>query len=364
MKKIRVLVIDDSALIRKILTEIINSHSDMEVIGAAPDPIVAREMIRELNPDVLTLDVEMPKMDGLDFLERLMRLRPMPVVMISTLTEKGSDITFRALELGAVDYISKPKLDISAGMREYSDEIADKIRTAMASKVKGTTGSPAGGASAAPKKEPATVLPSVGNRLSSTEKLIIVGSSTGGTEALKDFLTLLPPDCPGILIAQHMPEAFTKSFAERLDKLCKISVSEAQDGERVLPGHAYIAPGHSHLLLKRSGANYMTELSQSEPVNRHRPSVDVLFESAAKYAGKNVIGVILTGMGKDGAAGMLTMKDAGAYNFAQDEASCVVFGMPKEAIAVGGVHEIVPLQDMAKKVLGYIASTGKSYNRV
>ena len=364
MKKIRVLIIDDSALIRKILTEIINSYADMETIGAAPDPIIAREMIRELNPDVLTLDVEMPKMDGLDFLERLMRLRPMPVVMISTLTEKGSDITFRALELGAVDYISKPKLDISTGMREYGDEIADKIRTAMASKVKGATGSTGGGASAESQKTTAAALPSVGNRLSSTEKLIIVGSSTGGTEALKDFLILLPPDCPGILIAQHMPEAFTKSFAERLDKLCKISVKEAEDGERVLPGHAYIAPGHSHLLLKRSGANYMTELSQSEPVNRHRPSVDVLFESAAKYAGKNVIGVILTGMGKDGAAGMLTMKDAGAYNFAQDEASCVVFGMPKEAIAVGGVHEVVSLQDMAKKVLGYIASTGKSYNRV
>ena len=360
MKRIRVLIIDDSALIRKILTEVINSFSDMETIGAAPDPIAAREMIRQMNPDVLTLDVEMPKMDGLDFLERLMRLRPMPVVMISTLTEKGSDITFRALELGAVDYISKPKLDISSGMREYSDEIADKIRAAMASKVKSSPS----GTSEAPQKTAAAILPSVGNRLSSTEKLIIIGSSTGGTEALKDFLILLPPDCPGILVAQHMPEAFTKSFAERLDKLCKISVKEAEDGERVLPGHAYIAPGHSHLLLKRSGANYMTELSQSDPVNRHRPSVDVLFESAAKYAGKNVIGVILTGMGKDGAAGMLTMKNAGAYNFAQDEATCVVFGMPKEAIAMGGVDEVVPLPDMAKKVLGHIASTGKTYNRV
>lgn len=360
MKKIRVLIIDDSALIRKILTEVINSFSDMEAIGAAPDPIAAREMIRQMNPDVLTLDVEMPKMDGLDFLERLMRLRPMPVVMISTLTEKGSDITFRALELGAVDYISKPKLDISSGMREYSDEIADKIRAAMASKVKSSPS----GTSEAPQKTAAAILPSVGNQLSSTEKLIIIGSSTGGTEALKDFLILLPPDCPGILVAQHMPEAFTKSFAERLDKLCKISVKEAEDGERVLPGHAYIAPGHSHLLLKRSGANYMTELSQSEPVNRHRPSVDVLFESAAKYAGKNVIGVILTGMGKDGAAGMLAMKNAGAYNFAQDEATCVVFGMPKEAIAMGGVDEVVPLPDMAKKVLGHIISTGKTYNRV
>ena len=359
MKKIKVLIVDDSALIRKLLTEIINSQRDMEAVGAASDPLVAREMIRALNPDVLTLDVEMPKMDGLDFLEKLMRLRPMPVVMVSTLTERGSEITFRALELGAVDFVAKPKIDIASGLKQYTQEITDKIRVAMAARVKRyvTTAIP-------PKHNADAVLPAVANRAASTEKLIIVGASTGGTEAIKDFLIRLPPDCPGILIAQHMPEAFTKSFADRLNGLCKISVKEAQSGERVLPGHAFIAPGHSHLLLKRSGANYMTELSQGEPVNRHRPSVDVLFRSAANCAGRNVIGVILTGMGKDGAAGMLEMKNAGAYNFAQDEASCVVFGMPKEAIAMGGVDEVMPLQDMAKRVLTHLTSMGRHGIRV
>lgn len=359
MKKIRVLIVDDSALIRKILTEIINSQRDMEAIGSAPDPLVAREMIRTLNPDVLTLDVEMPKMDGIDFLEKLMRLRPMPVVMVSTLTERGSEITFRALELGAVDFVAKPKIDIASGMKDYSNEIADKIRAAMAARIRQHMPAPV-----AARNSADVVLPAVANRVASTEKLIIVGASTGGTEAIKDFLIQLPPDCPGILIAQHMPEAFTKSFAERLDRLCKITVVEAKGGERVLPGHAFLAPGHSHLLLKRSGANYMTELSQGDLVNRHRPSVDVLFRSAANFAGKNAIGVILTGMGKDGAAGMLEMHQAGAYNFAQDEASCVVFGMPKEAIALGGVDEVVPLQDMAKHVLAKISSMGKHGHRV
>ncbi len=359
MKKIRVLIVDDSALIRKILTEIINTQHDMEAIGAAPDPLVAREMIRELNPDVLTLDVEMPKMDGLDFLEKLMRLRPMPVVMVSTLTERGSEVTFRALELGAVDFVAKPKFDIETGMQEYANEIAEKIRAAMAARIRRHAP-----LAVAPKHSADVVLPAVANRIASTEKLIIVGASTGGTEAIKEFLIRLPPDCPGVLITQHMPEMFTKAFADRLNSLCKITVTEAKSGERVLPGHAFVAPGHSHLLLKRSGANYMTELSQGEPVNRHRPSVDVLFRSAANYAGRNVIGVILTGMGKDGAAGMLEMRKAGAYNFAQDEASCVVFGMPKEAIAVGGVDEIVPLHDMAKRVLLHLASMGKQSIRV
>ncbi len=359
MKKISVLVIDDSALIRKLLSEIINSQSDMETIGAASDPLIAREMIRELNPDVLTLDVEMPKMDGLDFLERLMRLRPTPVVMVSTLTEKGSDVTFRALELGAVDFIAKPKIDIASGLKQYGDEIARKIRIAQAARLKKHTPIVVGKSASAD-----VVLPSVSNRIASTEKLIIVGASTGGTEAIKDFLIKLPPDSPGILITQHMPEAFTKSFANRLNNLCRISVHEAQGGERVLPGHAFVAPGHSHLLLKRSGANYMTELSQGELVSRHRPSVDVLFRSAANCAGKNAIGVILTGMGRDGAAGMREMHDAGAYNFAQDEASCVVFGMPKEAIAAGAVDEVVPLKDMAKCVLSKLSTMGKISNRV
>lgn len=359
MKKIRVLIVDDSALIRKLLNELINSQPDMEAIGSAPDPLVAREMIREMNPDVLTLDVEMPKMDGLDFLEKLMRLRPMPVVMVSTLTEKGSDVTFRALELGAVDFVSKPKIDIATGLQEYGNEIANKIRIARSARLKRHAPIPATESATAD-----AVLPAVLNRIASTEKLIIVGASTGGTEAIKEFLIRMPPDSPGILITQHMPEGFTKSFANRLDSLCKITVVEAQGGERVLPGHAFIAPGHSHLLLKRSGANYMTELNQGELVSRHRPSVDVLFRSAANYAGKNAVGVILTGMGKDGAAGMLEMHKAGAYNFAQDEASCVVFGMPKEAIATGGVNEVVPLKDMARCVLSKVSSMGSHGNRV
>lgn len=315
-------------------------------------------MIRELNPDVLTLDVEMPKMDGLDFLERLMRLRPMPVVMVSTLTDRGSEATLRALELGAVDYVSKPKIDISHGMQEYADQIADKIRAAAASRPRQraaamTTASASNHA-----------LAPIANRSVSTEKLIIVGASTGGTEAIKEFLLHMPSDCPGILITQHMPEVFTKSFAARLDSLCRISVKEAEDAERVLPGHAYVAPGNWHLLLRRSGANYMTQLSDGPPVNRHRPSVDVLFRSAAEHAGRNVLGVILTGMGKDGAQGMLAMKEAGAYNFAQDEASCVVFGMPKEAIATGATDEVLPLRDIAKAVMQRLHALGSRTNRV
>ncbi len=358
MEKIKVLIVDDSALIRKVLTEIINGQHDMEAVGAAPDPLVAREMIRQLNPDVLTLDVEMPKMDGLDFLEKLMRLRPMPVVMVSTLTQRGSEVTFRALELGAVDFIAKPRIDIVAGMQNYGREIADKIRAAMSARVK--RHAPA----VAPSNNADVVLPAVASRVASTEKLIVVGASTGGTEAIKEFLIHLPADCPGILITQHMPEAFTKSFALRLDSLCKISVKEAEHAERVLPGHAYVAPGHSHLLLKRSGANYMTELSQAEPVNRHRPAVDVLFRSAANYAGRNAVGVILTGMGRDGAAGMLEMHRAGAYNYAQDEASCVVFGMPREAIAAGAVDEVVPLAEMSRRVLQHLTVMGGRGTRV
>jgi two-component system chemotaxis response regulator CheB len=355
--KIKVLIVDDSALIRSVMTEIINSQPDMEVVGAAPDPLVAREMIKQTNPDVLTLDVEMPKMDGLDFLEKLMRLRPMPVVMVSSLTERGSEITMRALELGAVDFVTKPKISIQAGMREYAELITDKIRAASRARVRARTLPQAGAPGAAP-------LPQLRNPLMSSEKLIIIGASTGGTEAIREFLMQMPSDCPGILITQHMPEGFTRSFAKRLDSLCKIAVMESQGNERVLPGHAYIAPGHSHLTLTRSGANYMTKIDQGEPVNRHRPSVDVLFRSAAQFAGKNAVGVILTGMGKDGAAGMLEMKNAGAYNFAQDEASCVVFGMPREAIAVGGTHEVGTLQDLPGMVLGHLAKHGSRALRV
>lgn len=355
--KIKVLVIDDSALIRSLLTEIINSQPDMTVVGAAPDPIIARDMIKQTNPDVLTLDVEMPKMDGLDFLERLMRLRPMPVVMVSTLTERGNEITMRALELGATDFVTKPKMSITEGMREYTDLIADKIRAAAQAKMS-SLARPAAGV--APAKAPSALR----NPLISSEKLLIIGASTGGTEAIKAFLLQMPSDCPGILITQHMPAGFTKSFANRLDSICQISVSEAAGGERVLPGHAYIAPGDKHLLLARSGANYVTQLSDAPPVNRHKPSVDVLFDSAAQCAGKNAIGVILTGMGKDGAAGMARMREAGAYNFAQNEESCVVYGMPKEAVLHGGVHDVAHLKDLPRLVLQHLMANSDRALRV
>jgi two-component system chemotaxis response regulator CheB len=357
--KTKVLIVDDSALIRSVMNEIIRKQPDMEVVGVAPDPIVARELIKQTNPDVLTLDVEMPRMDGLDFLEKLMRLRPMPVVMVSTLTERGSEITLRALELGAVDFVTKPKLSIQSGMLEYAELITDKIRAAAKARVKARTIPHPDHA-----KGPTEALPLIRNPLTSSEKLIIIGASTGGTEAIKEFLMQMPSDCPGILITQHMPEGFTRSFAKRLDSLCKITVKEAEGGERVLPGHAFIAPGHSHLLLARSGANYVTQLDQGPPVNRHRPSVDVLFDSAARFAGKNAVGVILTGMGKDGAHGMLTMKNAGAYNFAQDEATCVVFGMPREAIAIGAAHEVGALNALPSMVLGYLATHGSRSLRV
>ncbi|WP_035384508.1 chemotaxis response regulator protein-glutamate methylesterase [Ferriphaselus sp. R-1] len=353
--KIKVLVVDDSALVRSILTEVINSFDDMQTVGVASHPLQAREMIKTLNPDVMTLDVEMPQMDGLTFLEKVMRLRPMPVLMISSLTERSSAVALRALELGAVDFVAKPKLGIADGLRGYADEIAEKIRTAyMTRPVRRVGTAPA----------VAGQLPTLGSKFASTEKIILVGASTGGTEAIKEFLMPMPADTPAILITQHMPEAFTRSFAERLDGLCRITVKEAVDGERALPGHAYIAPGHSHLLVKRSGANYVTALSQSAPVNHHRPAVEVLFRSAAQNVGNNALGVMLTGMGKDGAVAMLEMKQAGAYNFAQDEATCVVFGMPREAIAVGAVDEIVPIQGMAQRVMGRLMQMGAGTTRV
>lgn len=348
-RRTKVLIVDDSALIRSLLAEIINRQPDMTVVGAAPDPIAAREMIRNLNPDVLTLDVEMPRMDGIDFLEKLMRLRPMPVVMVSTMTQQGAEVTLRALELGAVDYVAKPKLDIARGLEAGAQDLVDKVRLAATARIRRTPAPPAAGAS-----RPVLAL---GSR-SSTEKLIIIGASTGGTEAIKEVLLPMPPDAPGILITQHMPAGFTRSFAQRLDGLCRIRVKEAMDGERVLPGHAYIAPGDFHLRVQKSGANYVTRLSDEPPVNRHRPSVEVLFLSAAQNAGANAIGIMLTGMGKDGATAMLEMKRAGALNLAQDEASCVVFGMPKEAIAAGGVDEVLPLGDITTRVLGALREGG------
>ena len=348
VQKIKVLCVDDSALIRSLMTEIINSQPDMSVCATAPDPLVARELIKQHNPDVLTLDVEMPRMDGLDFLEKLMRLRPMPVVMVSSLTERGSEITLRALELGAVDFVTKPKVGIRDGMLDYAEKLADKIRAASRARVRATQAQPA---HAAATTHAASHAPMLNNPLVSSEKLIIVGASTGGTEAIREMLVPLPPDSPAVMIAQHMPPGFTKSFAQRLNGLCRITVKEAEHGERVLPGHAYIAPGHAHLLLSRSGANYVAQLSDDPPVNRHRPSVDVLFRSAAQHAGKNAVGVILTGMGRDGAAGLLDMRNAGAYTLAQDEASCIVFGMPREAIALGAADEVAPLSEMSRRVM-------------
>jgi len=361
-RPIKVLIVDDSALIRSLLTEIINSQTDLEVVGVAPDPLVAREKIKALNPDVLTLDVEMPRMDGLVFLEKLMRLRPMPVVMVSSLTEKSSYITLHALELGAVDFVTKPKIDISSGIQEYAREITDKIRIAARARIRQPL--PHVHLTVERKNTADAVLPVEHRTFSSTEKVIVIGASTGGTEALKSFLVAMPPDSPGILITQHMPETFTRTFAQRLDGLCRISVKEAEHGERILPGHAYIAPGNRHLLLARSGANYVAEISDGPPVSRHRPSVDVLFRSAANRAGKNAVGIIMTGMGDDGAAGMLEMRDAGAYTFAQDEKSCVVFGMPKEAIARGGVDEVVPLGEMPRRLFGWLGSQGSRAFRV
>jgi len=372
-QKIKVLCVDDSALIRSLMTEIINSQPDMEVVATAPDPLVARELIKRHNPDVLTLDVEMPRMDGLDFLEKLMRLRPMPVVMVSSLTERGNEITLRALELGAVDFVTKPKIGIRDGMLDYAEKLADKVRAAARARVRQIShaahaphAATPGGASAqhAPAPAARTHAPMLDNPLISTEKLLIVGASTGGTEAIRELLMPLPPDAPAVLIAQHMPPGFTQSFAQRLNTLCRIAVKEAEHGERVLPGHAYIAPGHSHLLLARSGANYVAHLSDEPPVNRHRPSVDVLFRSAAQHAGKNAIGVILTGMGRDGAAGLLDMRRAGAYTLAQDEASCIVFGMPREAIALGAADEIAPLAEMSRRVLARLAAMGERAHRV
>jgi len=342
MSKIRVLIIDDSALIRSVMKEIINSHPDLEVVGQAPDPISARDLIKQLNPDVLTLDVEMPRMNGLEFLEKLMRLRPMPVVMVSSLTEQGNAVTLRALELGAVDFITKPRIGVIEGMNELVYEIGEKIRAAARARIHRHA------LSSTPINAPR---PLAGDFLHTTEKLVFVGSSTGGTEALKEFLSRMPASAPAVLATQHMPESFTHSFAQRLNGLSAMTVKEAEHNERIVPGHAYIAPGHSHLLVKKNGAYYYTELSKSDPVNRHRPSVDVLFNSAAQVAGPNALGVIMTGMGKDGAQGLLAMRQAKAYTIAQDEASSVVFGMPKAAIELGAAMEVAALNDIAGRVL-------------
>lgn len=353
MKKIRVLIIDDSALVRQLLTDILSSDPAIEIAGTAPDPYIAREKIKQLNPDVLTLDVEMPKMDGVTFLRNLMRLRPMPVVMVSTLTEKGADVTLEALELGAIDFVTKPKLDLTESIQEYSDEIINKVKVAASVRVQALNRAPAAvrnqpvDSSSSPSAAPATR----SRHFKTTDRIIAIGASTGGTEAIKEVLMRLPADCPGIVIAQHIPEAFSAPFARRMDSVSAMSVCEASDGQQIMPGHVYIAPGSHHLELVRDGARYICRLSAAPPVNRHRPSVEVLFRSVSEHAGQNAIGVMLTGMGADGAEGMLLMHQQGAYTIAQDERTSVVWGMPGEAVKRQCVDTVLPLQKIADSIL-------------
>jgi len=358
LKKIRVIVVDDSALVRSLLAEIINRQPDMECIGTANDPLIAREMIREMNPDVITLDIEMPRMDGIEFLGRLMRLRPMPVVMISTLTERGAEVTMRALELGAVDFVSKPRLGLAEGIRELEAQIVDKIRIAASAHIR-RVAPPA--PAVTPDGAPAPVRSNLPIGRISTEKLICIGASTGGTEAIKEVLTRMPADSPGIVITQHMPPGFTTSFAARLNGLCQLTVQEAVHGARILPGHAYIAPGGKQFRIDKSGANYVCVVEDTEPVNRHKPSVEVLFHSAASVVGRNAFGIMLTGMGNDGAKAMKEMRDAGSYNYVQDEASCVVFGMPREAILHGAADEVLPLLNIAPALLTRLSGSTDRY---
>ncbi|THF66502.1 chemotaxis response regulator protein-glutamate methylesterase [Pseudothauera nasutitermitis] len=357
---IRVLICDDSALMRVLLAELIGRQPGMEVVGTAADPLIAREMIRSLDPDVLTLDVEMPRMDGLDFLAQLMRLRPMPVVMVSNLTERGSEASLRALELGAVDVLAKPQNRSPRALEEYAQRLGDSLRAASQAKLSAraaasprpsaTPPAAARGGGSTPPAAPAAAT----NRAPcgvSCGRPIFIGASTGGTEAIKVVLLGLPAEMPPIFIVQHMPEMFTASFARRLDSLCALRVKEAEDGERVQPGTVYVAPGHSHLSVVRQPAGGLQcRLERSEPVNRHRPSVDVLFESAAEQVGGNALGVLLTGMGKDGARGLLAMRRSGAWTVAQDQASCVVYGMPREAVGLGAASEVTPLGEIAARI--------------
>lgn len=350
---IKVLIVDDSALMRALLTEIINGAPDLEVVGAAPDPIAAREMIKTLNPDVLTLDVEMPRMDGLDFLDRLMRLRPMPVIMISSFTASGSEVTLKALELGAVDFLAKPRAESISMLQGYAEDIREKIRAASGAHVKSMAR-----AAAPPAPTPSQPKTSFSSRLLA-EKVIAIGASTGGTEAIKEVLCSLPEEMPPIVMVQHMPETFTPSFAQRLNSLSKLTVIEAQGGERLQPGTAYLAPGHSHMRVKKGSGGLVVELSKDEPVNRHRPAADVLFWSIAEHVRQNGLGVILTGMGKDGAQGLLAMRQAGAWNIGQDQASCVVYGMPREAAQIGALDEVASLGDISRSILARLRAVDK-----
>lgn len=354
LAKIRTMVIDDSALMRQVLTELLQGDPEIEVIGTAPDPYVAREKIKVLNPDVLTLDVEMPRMDGISFLRNLMRLRPMPVVMVSSLTERGAEITMQALELGAVDFVTKPKIDVAHGLRDYADELIAKVKAAA--RVSRSTLESVGRLSAAPQAR--TARPAGTGMFRTTHTILAIGASTGGTEAIKQVLMQLPADAPPTVIAQHIPEGFSASFAKRLDGLCAMRVRESAGDEQLIPGHAYIAPGHSHLQIHRDGARYVTRLDQGAPVNRHRPSVEVLFDSVTRYAGQNAVAVMLTGMGTDGARAMVRLREAGARTIVQDEKSSIVWGMPGEAAKLGAAEYILPLDTIAAKILELTTTTG------
>ena len=348
--KIKVLIVDDSALVRRSLDEILRSDPAIEVIGMAADPFVAAKIMMDQAPDVITLDVEMPRMDGITFLQKIMSQHPIPVVMCSSLVEKGCETTLKALEYGAVEIIEKPKMGVKKFIEESRINLCDAVKAAAQVRVKPIS---VNKMKVAKKLTADAVIPPPGRRAMArtTEKIAVIGASTGGTEALRIFLETIPVDSPGMVIVQHMPESFTKAFAGRINDLCEIEVKEAEDGDRVLRGRALIAPGNRHMLLKRSGAQYLVEIREGPLVCRHRPSVDVLFRSAARYAGSNAVGVIMTGMGDDGAKGMFEMKQAGAFTIAQDEKSCVVFGMPGEAIKLGGVDKVLPLGDIAGVVL-------------
>lgn len=360
MKKIRVLIVDDSAVVRQTLTSILESDSQIEVMGSASDPFFAAKKIQTEVPDVITLDIEMPRMDGLTFLKKIMSQHPIPVVVISSLTAEGTETGMKALEYGAVEIITKPQMNTKQFIEESRIRICDAVKAAGMSRVKRKTYTEF---TVAPKLSADAVIPNAkptNAMIKTTETVVAVGASTGGTDALQVFLQDMPVDCPGIVIVQHMPEFFTRSFANRLNDICKITVKEAENGDSVIRGRALIAPGNHHMLLKRSGARYYVEVKEGPLVNRHRPSVDVLFRSTARYAGKNAIGVIMTGMGDDGARGLLEMKEAGAATIAQDEKTCVVFGMPNEAIKLGAADKILPLEQISHNVTKLAATRSSS----
>lgn len=355
MPTIKVMIVDDSAVVRQVLSATLDEDVGIEVIGAAVDPVFALEKMKAQWPDVIVLDVEMPRMDGITFLRRIMAERPTPVVICSTLTEKGSETALQALSAGAVCVVTKPKVGLKQFLHDCSDDLISAVKAAARSNVRRLVPSAPVPSAVAPKLSADAILPAGSAMAQTTETVVAIGTSTGGTQALESVLRALPRVSPGIVVVQHMPEKFTGAFAQRLDGLCEVEVREARHGDRVMPGRVLIAPGGRHMLLKRSGAQYVVDVIDGPPVSRHRPSVDVLFRSAARFAGRNAVGVIMTGMGDDGARGLKEMHDAGAWTVAQDEASCVVYGMPKEAVKLGGVDKVLPLTDIPAAILGRIS---------